>query len=91
MRDLLRNEKESEMTIVTTLGKGAKTAAHKDMKKDKKLSKLSNYTVGENEVIETYFRDGDDYSTDVDVVVEYDDLDDISEWYMDYVKKNLEK
>ena len=38
MRDLLRNEKESEMTIVTTLGKGAKTAAHKDMKKDKKLS-----------------------------------------------------
>jgi predicted nucleotidyltransferase len=83
MRDLLRNEKESEMTIVTTLGKGAKTAAHKDMKKDKKLSKLSNYTVGENEVIETYFRDGDDYSTDVDVLVEYDDMDDISEWYMD--------
>ena len=77
MRDLLRNEKESEMTIVTTLGKGAKTAAHKDMKKDKKLSKLSNYTVGENEVIETYFRDGDDYSTDVEVLVEYDDMDDI--------------
>ena len=50
---------------------------------DKKLSKLSNYTVGENEVIETYFRDGDDYSTDVDVLVEYDDMDDISEWYMD--------
>ena len=38
------------MTIVTELGKGAKTAAQKDMKKDKQLSKLANYTVGVNEV-----------------------------------------
>ena len=41
MRDLLRNEKESEMTIVTTLGQGAKTAAHKDMKKDKNKASLA--------------------------------------------------
>ena len=44
------------MTIVTELGKGAKTAAQKDMKKDKQLSKLANYTVGVNEVIENYFK-----------------------------------
>ena len=83
MRDLLRNEKESEMTIVTKLGKGAKTAAQKDMKKDKQLSKLANYTVGVNEVIENYFKNGDDYSTNVDELVEYDDMDNLSEWYMD--------
>ena len=84
MSDLLTNEeKESEMTIVTKLGKGAKTAAQKDMKKDKQLSKLANYTVGENEVIENYFKDGVDYSTHVDELVEYDDMENISEWIMD--------
>mgnify|MGYP000922926620 CR=1 FL=1 len=71
------------MTIVTELGKGAKTAAQKDMKKDKQLSKLANYTVGVNEVIENYFKNGDDYSTNVDELVEYDDMDNLSEWYMD--------
>ena len=70
------------MTIVTELGKGAKTAAQKDMKKDKQLSKLANYTVGVNEVIENYFKNGDDYSTNVDELVEYDDMDNLSEWYM---------
>ena len=78
MRDLLTNEeKESEMTIVTTLGKGAKTAAQKDMKKDKDLAFLLNGK--ENEVIETYFRD--DYAPEMDVMVEYEELDD--EWFMD--------
>ena len=71
------------MTIVTELGKGAKTAAQKDMKKDKQLSKLANYTVGVNEVIENYFKNGDDYSTNVDELLEYDDMDNLSEWYMD--------
>ena len=71
------------MTIVTELGKGAKTAAQKDMKKDKQLSKLANYTVGVNEVIENYFKNGDDYSTNLDELVEYDDMDNLIEWYMD--------
>ena len=80
MSDLLTNEeKESEMTIVTKLGKGAKTAAQKDMKKDKDLAFLLNGK--ENEVIETYFRD--DYASEMDVMVEYDDMENISEWIMD--------
>ena len=80
MSDLSTDEgKEPEMTIVTTLGKGANAAAQKDTERDKDLAFLLNGK--ENEVIETYFRD--DYASEMDVMVEYDDMENISEWIMD--------
>jgi len=67
------------MTIVTTLGKGAKTAALTDMKNDKDMNITTN-----NEVIENYFREDvevTEFVNSFDDVEEFVDMD--TEWFLD--------